>query len=170
MPRVRRCRYDNCHKMCLLPHWYCDEHIEYEAAYLKSREKWNNKSSAYQKHYNHVVRNRDSGKASQYNFYRSRKWQVLRKRVLIRDHYQCRYCQVYGVMTTNSKTVDHIVPIEFNGTREADIDNLATICRKCHLKKTEWEQKYYGTGKNQKLRNVKEIQNIGMVTYLMNEK
>ena len=72
MPRVRRCRYKDCHAMVELPDHYCQQHYSYEAEYIANRQKWaRSRSKSYQHRYNAVTRNRNSNKSEQYNFYRS---------------------------------------------------------------------------------------------------
>ncbi|MEL5725253.1 HNH endonuclease [Lactiplantibacillus pentosus] len=92
----------------------------------------------------------------------------LRQQVLERDHYLCAYCKSQGVITP-AKTVDHVVPIEFDETLKANIDNLAVICGSCHRAKTDWEQSYYGTGQGNELqRQVDEITDVSTINVLMN--
>lgn len=156
MPRFRRCRYPGCHAMVMLPDHYCKQHYEHEAEYLANRQRWARAHGKQYTHkYNTVTRNRNVIKSSQYQFYRSRQWQELRRQALDRDHYVCKYCG-----QPNSKTVDHVVPIEYDQSLMSDIDNLATICRKCHHLKTQWEQSYYGTGAGNTRKNVPEVKNI----------
>lgn len=171
MPRVRRCRQPGCHAMVNFPDHYCQQHYEHEAEYLASRERW---ARSHDKHYTHkyntVTRNRDATKREQYNFYRTRQWAHLRQQVLDRDHYLCQYCKTIGKLTPNSKTVDHIVPIEFDETLKANVANLAVICRSCHRAKTEFEQKYYGTGNGNTLKDVEPITDINRIVLMMNKK
>ena len=163
MPRYRRCRYPGCHAMVQLPDHYCATHHDHEAEYLANRQRWaRSHSKQYQRKYNHVTRYRSDIKNEQYSFYRTRTWVTLRQQVLDRDHYVCCYCG-----QPNSKTVDHIVPIEFDPTRKASIDNLATICRRCHRAKTQWEQSYYGTGQGHHRQDVPEIRDISKISRLM---
>lgn len=169
MPKVRRCRQYGCHAMVEFPNHYCTEHFEHEAEYLESRQKWsnNNKSKAQMHKYNTVTRNRNETKREQYNFYRTRQWSHLRQLVLERDHYLCQYCQVQGLITP-AKTADHLIPIEFDETLKADIANLAVICGKCHRAKTDWEQRTYGTGQGNQLKDVEPITDINQISMLMN--
>lgn len=155
MPRVRRCRQPNCHAMCLLPSHYCPEHIEHEAGYLARREQYQ-RSKQQQHRYNTQTRNRNETKKNQYAFYRTRQWVHLREQVLGRDNYVCQYCLANGRVTP-AKTVDHIIPIEYDYDLKANVDNLAVICSSCHSLKTKWEQSYYGTGKGNELKNAQEI-------------
>ena len=67
-------------------------------------------------------------------------------------------------------TIDHIVPIEYDGTLKDDINNLAVTCRECHKKKTDWEQQFYGTGQKNKLKEKTEIKDVKQIVKLMNAK
>lgn len=163
MPRYRRCRQPGCHAMVQLPDHYCAKHYEHEAAYIANRQRWaRSHSKQYQHRYNHVTRYRNNIKSEQYNFYRTATWSRLRQQVLDRDHYVCQYCG-----QPNSKTVDHIVPIEYDSTCKANISNLATICRQCHRLKTKWEQSYYGTGQGHHRQDVAEVKDVSTVSRLI---
>lgn len=163
MPRVRRCRYPGCHTMVKLPDHYCREHYKHEAEYLAKRQRWaRSHGKSYQRKYNTQARRRDDTKSAQYHFYRTKHWQSLRHEVLDRDHYICQYCG-----RPNSKTVDHIVPIEYDQSLISDDNNLATTCRACHRVKTDWEQDYYGTGQHGKLKAVEEIRDVDKIKYML---
>ena len=165
MSRFRRCRYPGCHAMVQLPHHYCKQHFEHEAEYLANRQRWARAhGKQYQRKYNTVTRYRNDTKSKQYNFYRTRQWQELRQRTLDRDHYICQYCG-----QPNSNTVDHIVPIEFDESLMASIDNLAVICRKCHRLKTDWEHSWYGTGIGNQRKQVTELHDVLSIKHLMNK-
>lgn len=166
MPRVRRCRQPGCHAMVQFPHHYCSKHFEHEAEYLAKRQRWARAhGKQYQRKYNHITRYRNDVKSEQYNFYRTSTWSRLRQQVLDRDHFICRYCG-----KPNSRTVDHIVPIEYDKALMDKADNLATICRDCHRLKTLWEQSYYGTGIGQELKKSPEIKEISIVKKMMVKK
>lgn len=163
MPRVRRCRYPGCHAMVKLPDHYCAKHYEHEAEYLANRQRWaRSHGKQYQHKYNTQTRYRNAESSKRYNFYQTKQWSSLRKQVLERDHYICQYCG-----RPNSRTVDHTVPLAVDHALAADPDNLATICRRCHRVKTEWEQSYYGTGKDNQLTGAHEIENRQCVLKLM---
>lgn len=163
MPRVRRCRYPGCHAMVNLPDHYCQQHYEHEAEYLANRQRWaRSHNKHYQHRYNTQTRYRNNESSERYSFYQSRQWSSLRNQVLDRDHYVCQYCG-----QPNSRTVDHIVPIAVDHGLMADVDNLATICSRCHRSKTDWEQRYYGTGKDNHLTGAAEIKDIGTVLKAM---
>lgn len=163
MPRVRRCRQPGCHAMVQLPNHYCTEHFEHEAEYLANRQRWaRSNSRAYSHHYNQVTRNRTMDKIEQYQFYRSRQWQVLRRQALDRDYFVCQYCG-----RPDSKTVDHVVPIEYDPSLKASLDNLATTCSRCHRLKTDWEQDYYGTGQHGELKAIEEIHDVDKIKHML---
>ncbi|WP_282803952.1 HNH endonuclease [Secundilactobacillus kimchicus] len=167
MPRFRRCRQARCHAMVEFPNHYCDEHFEHEAEYQEQRQRWaRSHSKTYTHKYNVVTRNRDDAKADQAKFYRTRQWSALRKSVLLRDQYLCQYCKAVGKVTPG-KTVDHIVPIEFDARLKAYANNLAVICPACHRLKTDWEQRYYGTGQGNQLRPVGELHTINDIVVAM---
>ena len=145
--------------MVQFPNHYCTKHFEHEAEYLANRQRWARAhSKQYQRKYNNVTRYRNDTKSKQYQFYKTKTWAVLRQQVLDRDHYVCQYCG-----QPNSRTVDHIVPIEYDQQRMASIDNLATICRKCHHKKTQWEQSYYFVHRDEPNAKAVEIHDVNIV-------
>lgn len=150
--------------MVQFPHHYCTKHFDHEAEYLANRQRW---ARAHSKHYQHkyntVTRYRNDIKSKQYKFYRTKQWQVLRQRTLDRDHYICQYCG-----RPNSKTVDHVVPIEYDSQLKDHLDNLATICRKCHRLKTDWEHSWYGTGQGNEIKNTSEVFDVNKIATLMN--
>ena len=154
MVRLRRCKQDSCHILIKYDEHFCDIHKHLESDYLS---RINKRASRYR--YNKYDRQR---KADQYAFYRDDTWKHIRLLVLGRDHHICQYC---GAI--NSNTVDHIVPYEYDPTRKLDESNLVTSCRQCHRVKTAWQQAYYGTGKQNELRNVPVIDDIRIVVRLM---
>ena len=163
MTRYRRCRYPGCHAMVAFPDHYCTTHYAHEAEYLANRQRWARAhGKQYQYRYNTQTRYRNSESSQRYHFYQTKRWSSLRQQALDRDHYICQYCG-----RPNSRTVDHIVPIAIDHAKATDIDNLATICRRCHKAKTDWEQAYYGTGKDNRLTGATEIKDISFVLRAM---
>ena len=63
------------------------------------------------------------------------RWRVVRKVVLERDGYRCRSCRYAGKLE-----VDHVVALADGGDPWAP-DNLQTLCRPCHIKKTAAENR-----------------------------
>ena len=69
--------------------------------------------------------------------YCSREWYATRKRVLIRDAWQCQECS--RVCSDKREAhVDHITPKAQGGTDA--MENLRTLCVRCHGRKTRQEQ------------------------------
>ena len=63
-----------------------------------------------------------------------RRWAALRLRIFERDGYRCRKCGRAGRLEC-----DHVTPLEAGGA-EWDPANLQTLCRRCHLAKTDRER------------------------------
>lgn len=82
------------------------------------------------KEYNSISRNQDSVK-----IYNSREWKDTRVIALVRDGYKCVKCK-----SKFNLVVDHIVELVDKG-KPFDLDNLQTLCKKCHAVKTEEEKK-----------------------------
>lgn len=76
-------------------------------------------------------------------FYKSVEWQALRQQALERDNYECQECKRQGKVYTDHHDpdkhkrldVDHIKEIYTHPELSLDIDNLETLCIKCHNKK-----------------------------------
>jgi 5-methylcytosine-specific restriction endonuclease McrA len=60
--------------------------------------------------------------------YNSRAWRQVRRAVLERDHWTCRYCR------KPADTVDHVVPLSRGGA-PLDTNNLVACCRSCNGRK-----------------------------------
>ena len=148
MPRVRRCRFPNCHEFAMMPNHYCKKHIEHEKE-LQQRSNYfqhkrhNNKIR--QHYYNTVVRYRDPVKAEQNKFYHSKQWRDMRLVVLKRDYNLCQYCKALGIVKEGN-VIDHVLPVERFPDHMKDVSNLVTCCKDCHYWKTRFEEQYYGTG------------------------
>ena len=68
----------------------------------------------------------------------------LRRQVLIRDDYLCRYCGSHRDIT-----VDHVIPEHRDGPTTAD--NLVACCRSCNSKKgTKMPEEFVRTGAAEK--------------------
>ena len=62
------------------------------------------------------------------------RWQRLRRAALKRDRWRCVLCGKAGVLE-----VDHIVRLE-DGGPEYDLANCQSLCRSCHVSKTNTER------------------------------
>src|SRR5690625_1976840 len=65
------------------------------------------------------------------NFHSTARWQRRRSIRLRKDGYLCMECRRYG-RTTQATTVHHIFPIETNWELRNNINNLVSLCNKCH--------------------------------------
>lgn len=70
--------------------------------------------------------------------YHSKIWKSTRKQILLRDGYLCQECKKNGVIN-DGNTVDHIKPINQGGD-SLNLNNLQTLCEKCHAKKSAKER------------------------------
>lgn len=69
------------------------------------------------------------------SFYQSIEWYKARARVLARDRYQCKSCNV-SVREKGNAHIDHVLSRKARPDLELDLDNLVTLCRSCHSRKT----------------------------------
>lgn len=63
-----------------------------------------------------------------------RRWERIRRIVLLRDRYRCRCCGAAARLE-----VDHVKPMERGGATY-DPANLQALCRSCHIEKTRRER------------------------------
>ena len=63
-----------------------------------------------------------------------RRWARVRRRVFERDGWRCRTCGRAGRLEC-----DHVRPMHRGGSRW-ELDNLRTLCRRCHFEKTARER------------------------------
>lgn len=81
-------------------------------------------------------------------FYDSKEWKQLRAEVMKRDNYECQECRRKGLVFIDTYeyserarrkkiklVVDHIKELEDYPELALDLDNLETICVKCHNEK-----------------------------------
>lgn len=67
----------------------------------------------------------------------SQRWKLLRKSVLERDAYTCRHCG----STQGTLHIDHVKPRYIWPELTWEPSNIVTLCKPCHLKKTQGEYK-----------------------------
>jgi 5-methylcytosine-specific restriction protein A len=66
-------------------------------------------------------------------------WTKVRLHALERDRYLCLHCLSKDLVTL-AVDVDHIIPISVDPRRRLDLENLQSLCRPCHRKKTATER------------------------------
>lgn len=78
-------------------------------------------------------------------FYHSKEWRNKRKQVLLRDKYLCQSCLRKGYVNPVKKGqrfyVHHIVELKDDWDRRLDLDNLETVCAKCHIESHRGQRK-----------------------------
>ncbi|CDQ17953.1 HNH endonuclease [Halobacillus karajensis] len=76
-------------------------------------------------------------------FYKSNAWQVLRQEALVRDNYECQECKRQGKVFTDQHDPDKHKRLDVDHKREIythpelalELDNLETLCIRCHNRK-----------------------------------
>lgn len=76
-------------------------------------------------------------------FYKSRAWQRIRLEALDRDNYECQECKRLGRVKTQDGRldkhkqldVDHVEEIEDFPELALELENLRTLCIRCHNEK-----------------------------------
>ena len=82
-----------------------------------------------QREYNKYIESkRDKQRA---DFYRSYRWQKLRKQVLEDNNYMCMKCKERG-RVREATEVHHIEQLATNWSKRLDYDNLMALCYDCH--------------------------------------
>ncbi len=96
------------------------------------------------------------------SFYKTTAWLHIRQHVLTRDYSTCVRCGLSG------NIVDHIVPSEDDWEDRLNIDNLETLCQRCHNLKTkrEWIKKHKGRDRAMKIHVVIGYPASGKSTYV----
>ena len=100
---------------------FCKEHKQVETTVKAERDK----------HYDKEIRQKRDKEYT--DFYQSEEWKIARKRRLMLDHGLCQECRRKGVITY-ADVVHHKVPIKVDWDRRLDIDNLESLCHRCHNK------------------------------------
>lgn len=96
------------------------------------------------------------------SFYKTTAWRHTREQVLLRDYSTCVRCGLEG------NIVDHIVPSEDDWEDRLNVDNLETLCQRCHNLKTrrEWIKKNKGRDRAMKVHVVIGYPASGKSTYV----
>lgn len=67
--------------------------------------------------------------------YKTKRWQILRIKVLVRDTYTCQMCGTIlrdGRSSPYSAVVDHLQPAGLRPDLFFDEGNLQAVCKSCH--------------------------------------
>lgn len=72
--------------------------------------------------------------------YKTKEWQMLREKVLERDHYECQRCNGQNdlgksnkrIRLTKANTVHHIQEVRDRPDLMLDENNLISLCHECH--------------------------------------
>lgn len=118
---MRPCAVKTCAELADIGKGYCDKH------YIEKMREHKRKYQKYQKY-------RGQG------LYHTHKWKMLRKKVLLK-HPVCELCN-----EAKGEEVDHVQP----WTTEAefyDEENLQSLCKSCHSKKTAHERRMKKKGR-----------------------
>ena len=108
------CKHKGCYQLVDSGVGYCDEHI-------KDKDKASRSMSDRQ--YNNE-------RPERHQFYHTKAWKQLRKRKVAMTPY-CERCRKNGVLRP-VEIVHHIIEIEEDWDLRLDINNLESVCRRCH--------------------------------------
>lgn len=94
-------------------------------------------------------------KEERIKFYKSKAWQYIRYRVLERDNYECQECKRQGRVFTDFHKpdkhkrldIDHIKSLARYPELALEMQNLETLCVKCHNKKENRFHKFQSKNK-----------------------
>lgn len=109
------CAYPGCLKL-ITDGRFCIKH-------QNQRQKQRRETDRY---YDKHLRNKKSK-----GFYKSRAWQAVRRRALIRDHYLCQDC-LKQHRVTKADTVHHLIEISEDYSKRLVLNNLISLCNACH--------------------------------------
>lgn len=101
-------------------------------------------------------------------FYRSAKWQKVRKEIIRRDHAECQHCAAKGLVTTKKQLekrgrypkldVNHILPIKTHPHLAYAHHNLELLCVDCH-NKADGKKWYVASERAKNAQKKKELAN-----------
>lgn len=113
---LRPCAKTNCGQ--LTRERYCEDHVHIIESETRER--------------NQQYDSRTRDKKSK-DFYRSKAWKELRNLAFNRDNGLCQSCLKQGEYRT-ADVVHHIIEIKSDWEKRLDLNNLESICHKCHNK------------------------------------
>ena len=133
------CKGTRCPKLVDSKVGYCEEHLreheqkvsDYQKEY-KKKNKNNGRNTAYYK-----KRSSDATENDLNKFYGRSNWKKLRSAYIAKSPL-CEHCMLLDRVTPASM-VDHIVERRDGGS-DYDMDNLQSLCHRCHARKTKAER------------------------------
>lgn len=137
--KMRRCKQNGCRNLIPYEMDYCNAHkvlAESKASIKEQEQKRLESVSQGYRASNRHTKYSNSERFTQIGaeFYQSYKWKRLAERIRLRDLYTCQVCGNQGSI------VDHIVMRRADESRAMNADNLWTLCRICHNKKSALEK------------------------------
>ena len=82
--------------------------------------------------------------------FNARRWSIVRRAVFKRDGYRCVECGRAGRLEC-----DHVTPLQREpGQDPFDLNGLQTLCRACHVEKTQQENRREATPAEQAWREL----------------
>lgn len=156
--KVRQCKQNGCRSLIPYENDYCDAHRALNETRLRDEQQQEKALQSISQGYRASERHTRYAHSQRYQdidaeFYQSMAWRKLAQMIRVRDMYTCQVCQQQGSI------VDHIQARRLNPDRAMDADNLWTLCRVCHNKKTRIEQK----ASHEKLMQTKKAEWIEML-------
>lgn len=165
MARVKMCEENGCHAIIQSKYRWCPKHWEQHHLrykvwlYKRDSDPIHRRHKQQEtEHYDQTVRRKATTKqdANRAKFYRSKQWEQTRNYILNRDVFTCQICG----LAKHRLYADHIVPLRLCDEKEMlNVNNLWTLCAKCHNKKTKEEQRKNDSEllKMNKLKWIKEL-------------
>lgn len=137
--KMRQCKENGCRTLIPYDDSYCVTHktLAESKSIIKEQEqkRLESVSEGYRASERHT-RYQNSERFTEIGaeFYQSSRWKRLAETIRVRDLYSCQVCGNQGSI------VDHIVMRRADESRAMDADNLWTLCRICHNKKSALEK------------------------------
>lgn len=109
---LKPCKLRGCHNLTRDKNGYCEEHKDMSSSKEYNRQRLDRREQS---------------------FYNSGAWKKVRGLRLSMDNGLCQHC-LREKKVSVADTVHHIQPIKSNWDKRLDIDNLISLCFKCHNK------------------------------------
>ena len=116
------CNQSGCPELVAANKTYCPTHTREQSA-VRHKRYDNNRDEKYAR------------------FYSSARWQKVRN-IYIRNNPLCESCRKQERITA-ATLVDHIIPVQADYSQRLAMDNLQSLCRSCHAKKTNRDKEHH---------------------------